>query len=625
MGRSFLAADEGLWFEIRRILESLRSVGFLFEDAQEAQARPISEKVRQGITRNDIYIGILSRRLPIGIESSEESILKRLAKALRTHFEECQWTTSEWVIQESGFALGLGRRVILMIERGVAFPVADLDADTEWIPFDRNSLADCSLRLVQMISNLIAARLPVPVTPAATAPTAQGSTVREMDQKAASSIDELSQIDTLLAEKRFEQADELFESYMKSDQVKDPQASSAVYFKYKCLLGDRSGLEKLASALKADPGHVYARQALASCYEHFRAYNQAAEILLEGATEAAAESKARFLRRAAEKLAKDGKHDQAFMILGGLLQTVTDPKGRHPLFLSLADVAHLKGDQALEVAMLEQVLELNPSDAEVRFRAAYLYSEMKKERLAVYHYGLRVSQDQDPLAKNNLGVALDALELKGKAIEMYEAASDRNELAKANLSHAYVDRGFLKSAEDLALSVERSDADAYARQRATAALQRVADLRRREDESEERILEGVKRERLFMAKYATAFVSPLGKPVVGTFSTPLGQLSFEQQIGTMEEENIAGARAVPSYLIECLAWNVPNEGFNRSTYTADVRWALAHLFNETRAIESCKEWGEINELKYLFGGHQPWTLGQAHAFASAAWDYLGFE
>jgi len=43
------------------------------------------------------------------------------------------------------------------------------------------------------------------------------------------------------------------------------------------------------------------------------------------------------------------------------------------------------------------------------------------------------------------------------------------------------------------------------------------------------------------------------------------------------------------------------------------------------AIEKCSEWGEINELKYLFRTGQPWTLLQAHSFASAAWDFLGFE
>ena len=93
----------------------------------------------------------------------------------------------------------------------------------------------------------------------------------------------------------------------------------------------------------------------------------------------------------------------------------------------------------------------------------------------------------------------------------------------------------------------------------------------------------------------------------------------------MDEKNVAAAKPIPSFLIECLVWNVPNVGFGHDTYTADVRWALAYLFNNTMKSEDCSEWGEVNELKYLFRGGQSWTLQQAHAFVSAAWDYLGFE
>lgn len=93
----------------------------------------------------------------------------------------------------------------------------------------------------------------------------------------------------------------------------------------------------------------------------------------------------------------------------------------------------------------------------------------------------------------------------------------------------------------------------------------------------------------------------------------------------MADEGYVEADAIASFLIECLVWNVPNEGFNHDTYTADVRYALAHLFNNTRKDDDCQEWGEINELKYLFRPSQPWTREQAHKFLSAAWDYIGFE
>jgi hypothetical protein len=96
----------------------------------------------------------------------------------------------------------------------------------------------------------------------------------------------------------------------------------------------------------------------------------------------------------------------------------------------------------------------------------------------------------------------------------------------------------------------------------------------------------------------------------------------------MVDDKIEAAESIPSFLIECMVWNVPNDGFgddSYDTYSVAVRNALAHLFNNTLNFDDCKEWGEINELKYLFRTAQPWTLDKAHAFTSAAWDYIGFE
>jgi len=93
----------------------------------------------------------------------------------------------------------------------------------------------------------------------------------------------------------------------------------------------------------------------------------------------------------------------------------------------------------------------------------------------------------------------------------------------------------------------------------------------------------------------------------------------------MEQQGIATAAPIPSYLIECLVWNVPNEGFRNDSYVANVRYALAHLFHATINEQSCQKWCEVNNVKYLFHISQPWTREQAHAFLSAAWNYVGFE
>ena len=93
----------------------------------------------------------------------------------------------------------------------------------------------------------------------------------------------------------------------------------------------------------------------------------------------------------------------------------------------------------------------------------------------------------------------------------------------------------------------------------------------------------------------------------------------------MADEGIEVASPVPSFLIECLVWNVPTASFGGPTYTADVRSVLANTFNATLTDAACSEWLEVSQLKYLFRGTKPWTRQQAHSFLSRAWDYLGFE
>jgi hypothetical protein len=82
---------------------------------------------------------------------------------------------------------------------------------------------------------------------------------------------------------------------------------------------------------------------------------------------------------------------------------------------------------------------------------------------------------------------------------------------------------------------------------------------------------------------------------------------------------------LPSFLIECLVYNVPNSQFNHISYVADMRGVLATVFNETLNDEGCKDWLEASERKYLFHSTQSWTRRQAHDLADKAWDYMGLE
>jgi hypothetical protein len=93
----------------------------------------------------------------------------------------------------------------------------------------------------------------------------------------------------------------------------------------------------------------------------------------------------------------------------------------------------------------------------------------------------------------------------------------------------------------------------------------------------------------------------------------------------MSSNGIQSAKDAPSFLVECLVWNSPNECFQYSAFKPMVRSVLAHLFNNTMKDADCSEWGEVSELKYLFRSSQPWTRSGAHQFISDAWDYIGYD
>jgi hypothetical protein len=92
----------------------------------------------------------------------------------------------------------------------------------------------------------------------------------------------------------------------------------------------------------------------------------------------------------------------------------------------------------------------------------------------------------------------------------------------------------------------------------------------------------------------------------------------------MEDDGVAAAKPITSFLSECLIWNVPDTHFGYSTYGQDLRSALTYLYVNTENDALCKEWGEVSELKYLFGPHQKWTRQQARDFILAAWQYVGY-
>ena len=83
---------------------------------------------------------------------------------------------------------------------------------------------------------------------------------------------------------------------------------------------------------------------------------------------------------------------------------------------------------------------------------------------------------------------------------------------------------------------------------------------------------------------------------------------------------------VPSFLIESAVYNVPNDRFDRSSWSARVEGVLSYIFSGTKSdvCVSSDDWLEVNRCKYLFFSGQSWSYATANNFALQAWRYLGF-
>jgi hypothetical protein len=84
---------------------------------------------------------------------------------------------------------------------------------------------------------------------------------------------------------------------------------------------------------------------------------------------------------------------------------------------------------------------------------------------------------------------------------------------------------------------------------------------------------------------------------------------------------------LPSYFIECLAYNCSDRVFDHTTWTDRVRDMLVYIWDGLQGEEpsdSSVRWLEVNECFYLFHSTQKWTRSDGREFAQTAWNYLGY-
>jgi hypothetical protein len=100
----------------------------------------------------------------------------------------------------------------------------------------------------------------------------------------------------------------------------------------------------------------------------------------------------------------------------------------------------------------------------------------------------------------------------------------------------------------------------------------------------------------------------------------------EEMKESSSSEARAAAGVVPSFLIECLCFNAPDQCFNRreDSYFDDASAVITDLWNACKDSTRAGKLLEVSRMKWLFGSGNQWKPQQAQEFLLRAWQYVGF-
>ncbi len=537
VGRSFLEDDKKIWHDLRDILDSLKTMGFEYEDGKEGQIRPISEKVQEIILRHEIYIGVLTKRYPIWQEPT--SWQARWLHPLGSYTPQ-KWTASEWVIEEIGFAIGKGLKVLLLIEKGVNFPTADLDGDTQWISFNRDNLSASQTEISQMVLHLISQRVTSIAEPASAATTSPSGQEQLAAQKTPTFSEQLKNIKKHVLSGSFSEADRIQREITDSElDAKQRSSTEAFLLYFRAINSDTNALDRLKKRCAEDPSDHVALESLAGVFTSFADFNQASKLLICNLNNVPRNQRSNLAIRASQALCEDGKSNDSIPLLLESLQQEKDESIRILLYSEMAKVAEKTKNTNMEIAFLERVLKAEPTNNTARFRLAYVCSESKLGKLAAYHYDVVAKHTDWRGASNNLGVTYGELGLKAAQCRLYKLVADKYPLAKANLASIYANAGLHTEAEELANSAISEAKDHNEVQlitdRAQYVLNEIASSEKTEKEAIGQLADDTKVEREFMCAYAESYCQKHLNNASGIYSTTNGQILIVR-----EQDNLKG-------------------------------------------------------------------------------------
>ena len=472
VGHSFTENDAHVVRAITSYLTTLQKTlpDFSWEHAEEPSPELVDSKVLNLLADKNVFIGICTKKERVISDSqlSPNWIFKGERKGKE---EDFLWKTSDWIIQEIGLAIGRELKIILLVEEGVRTPGA-LQGNLEYISFRREAPEKAFDKLLGMISTLS----PPSVGAQATAIQAP----KQVDPQTGETANPLvgdewiepkadwktSNFETAVMQSIFQEdgasVDKITHAFFQTEG--QDEANRRHFLAWKEYLkihfwhgGDISVLQQIADDSGDDDNGADAFDYLARSYEELDEFEKAAHAFGKAADKSEGATRIRLLGDAALAYEK-AKAPSKVLLLEDLIRKDSEASGVGLLEVLMAQmkIAELRGEEEVALCAMEQILEIKPSDNEMRFSLAYKYSLQGFDELAALHYMKIPKLDRSAIAWNNLAVSLDRLQMPVKSMAAYRKSQKLGgTLAMSNIAIKFLDAGFLAEAKEILTSASQ--------------------------------------------------------------------------------------------------------------------------------------------------------------------------
>lgn len=533
--------------------DSLKDIlGLEYDHAERAEAKAISQKVKDKMEDKNLFIGILTAKKYRIEEGNLKTNLPIINYGKKHLFSG---GSSDWIIQESGYALAKNMRLLFLVEKGVHVD-AGLQGDTEFVEFKRENPSGCFKKINEILGSLSVESMDsmsIP-TSASTPETKRSDTDEEQGGKDISEAKEdlerkkfsnayrslrsliRDEKDLIKAEKKLDEIIKEFENdaYFKSSYWE------ALFYNFKLDAGLPEALSELEKLREKYPDDTQPLTALGRTYKKYGQYSKAAEQFLKRSEkQKLMEDRIESIGTAAECYALDKEFNVAFdIILKEFTHDGLDMNSLYILYKKLAEVAKIQENKNLFMAFAEKALDIVPTDYDLRFHLAYSYSEIGNSTNSLAHYKFLGERNPNGANCNNLGCEYFRLDMKSKSVESFKDAAEKygETLAMANLASGYITEGFLTEASDK-LKAARLKEPYH--ENVDREMERINEIRRKDEESLTKILKSIEPERKFIVKFAEAYVLPFKVDITGKWNSRHGEIFIK-----MDGNKIYGATEI---------------------------------------------------------------------------------